>query len=109
MSHPLIVEAAESLFTPVCIYNNVSGGHDAQVLKSFKEPTWNYPVIRIVDQNGKDLVPRHSKDFSRAGLWSTMQAALKKNGRTIPKWFQFTAAEATTLKRGVDTAIFGMS
>ncbi|MCA9256836.1 MAG: thioredoxin family protein, partial [Phycisphaerales bacterium] len=45
LSHPLIRDAAESLFVPVAVYNNIPGD-DENTLKSFKEPAWNNPVVR---------------------------------------------------------------
>src|SRR5437764_1183987 len=57
LSHPLIVDAVESAFIPVVIYNNVEGD-DRRVLEHFHEPTWNNPVIRILDTGGTELAPR---------------------------------------------------
>ncbi|HRI61999.1 MAG TPA: thioredoxin family protein, partial [Saprospiraceae bacterium] len=57
LSHPLIVEAIERYFVPVCIYNN-KGGADAEALKTFQETAWNNPVVRIVRADYKDVVLR---------------------------------------------------
>ena len=56
LSHPLLVEAIESEFVPVAIYNN-RGGHDREVLGRFDEPAWNNPVVRLLGPDGRDLVP----------------------------------------------------
>ena len=57
LSHPVIVAAIEDRFIPLAIFNN-KGGEDRQVLKRYGEPSWNNPVVRITDNNGKDLIKR---------------------------------------------------
>ena len=78
LAHPLIVEAIESEFVPLAIYNN-KGGDDSEVLQLYNEPSWNNPVVRIVDQNGKDVVSRLNGNYSTAGLTSVMTQAIIKN------------------------------
>ena len=51
MSDPILVDMIENEFIPLCIYNNASG-HDANILKKYNEPSWNNPVIRILDEEG---------------------------------------------------------
>src|SRR5688572_26471260 len=70
LSHPLLVEAAETEFVPLAIYNNV-GGHDREILNRYDEPTWNNPVVRIVDARGRPLVSRLNGDYSKHGLAKT--------------------------------------
>ena len=76
LSHPLIVEAIETLFEPVAIYNN-KGGVDAATLKYFNEPSWNNPVVRIVDANRKNLVKRVAGNYSQLGVVQAMIQALR--------------------------------
>ncbi len=64
LSHPLIVEAMESEFIPVLIYNN-RGGKDAELLKKYHEPAWNYQVIRFFDNSAKDIIPRQKAKFEK--------------------------------------------
>jgi hypothetical protein len=59
LRHPLLVEAIEILFVPLVVHNN-KGGQDAKVLARFGEPSWNNPVVRIVDSHHKLIVPRVS-------------------------------------------------
>ncbi len=108
LSHPVLVEAAESLFTPVCIYNNRSGDRDEATRKAFDEPAWNNPVVRFVDAAKKDLRPRLANDWTAAGLANAMVEALGKAGKTAPPWLRCFAEQEVAAKRGVDTAIFGM-
>ena len=67
LSHPLLVDAIENQFVPLAIYNNVKG-HDKKILKKYNEPTWNNPVVRMVDKEGKDIQERLNGDYSQLGL-----------------------------------------
>lgn len=53
LSHPLVVEAIETEFTPLLIHNN-KPGKDAAALQRFKDPAWNYQVVRFLDSDAKD-------------------------------------------------------
>lgn len=92
LSHPLIVEAAEDLFVPVAIFNN-AGGADRAALERFEEPSWNNPVVRLVDAELAPLAPRISGDYSQAGLLEGMQAALTRAGRPVPTYLSNLARE----------------
>ena len=48
-------KAIESLFVPLAIFNN-KGGKDKKILDKYGEPSWNNPVVRIVDEQGVDVV-----------------------------------------------------
>jgi hypothetical protein len=104
LSHPLLVEAAETEFVPVAIYNNI-GGHDREILERYGEPTWNNPVVRIVDAAGKPLVPRLNGDYSKHGLAKAMIAALAKAGRAAPPYLALLEEE---LRPDVERAVFSM-
>jgi hypothetical protein len=69
---------------PVAIHNNTRGGEDAKILKRFKEPAWNYQVIRFVDADGKDLIPRKDRVWTLKPLAERMIASLKKAKRPVP-------------------------
>jgi len=101
LSHPLLVDAAETLFVPVAVYNNV-GGEDRKVLEAFGEPTWNNPVVRALGPDGKAIAPRLAGDYSVGGLARTMLKALEARGTTAPFWLAQLAP--ATLER----ATFGM-
>lgn len=92
LSHPLIVEAVETLFVPIAVFNNL-GGADAAALKRFNEPSWNNPVVRIVDANLKALSPRVSGDYSQFGLLNAMTGALRKSGHEIPGYLTLLQQE----------------
>ncbi len=107
MTHPLIIEAAESLFVPVAIYNNV-GGHDRKILDSFNEPSWNNPVVRIITPDGKALSPRLNGDYTRLGLVNSMVLALKNNNMEVPQYLEILQKELSANKLLKDNAVFSM-
>ena len=86
LSHPLMVEAIESLFVPLAIFNN-KGGKDKKVFDQYVEPSWNNPVERIVDQQGKDVVKRIGNDYSALTLCKRMIASLLKSKKRSARIF----------------------
>jgi len=107
LTHPLLIEAIESEFIPLAIHNN-KGGTDGEVLKRFNEPSWNNPVVRVIDLNGKDVVNRLNGNYSTAGLASTLtQAIIKQKGKT-PAYLQLLADELAAKQKGTATATYSM-
>jgi len=80
-----MVEAIESLFVPLAIFNNKEG-KDKKILDQYGEPSWNNPVVRIVDEQGKDVVKRIGNDYSALTLCKRMIAALLKNKKEVPEY-----------------------
>lgn len=107
LSHPLIVEAIETLFIPLAIYNNKQG-EDAKVLKYFKEPSWNNPVVRIVNSEKQDIIPRVNGNYSQLGLVDAMLQALHLNGLAAPKYLELLAEELRAEVLGTEKATFSM-
>lgn len=110
LSHPFIVEAIETLFVPVAIYNN-KGGADEAVLKRYGEPAWNNPVVRIVDARGEDLTARMPSFRSRSQVTSGMIAALRAAKREVPAYLtlldeELRAGEGGTAQATYETACF---
>jgi peptide methionine sulfoxide reductase MsrA len=95
MSHPLLVETIETFFVPLCIYNNKSG-LDASVLKMYGEPSWNNPVIRIVDEKGANLIRRISGNYSLGGVMNAIIEALHKTKKVIPEYVNVLHTESTS-------------
>lgn len=83
LSHPFIVEVIEDNFIPLVIYNNKKG-KDKEVLDLYKEPTWNNPVVRIVDGKGKNIVERLSGNYNLYGLSTTISNALLASNKLVP-------------------------
>lgn len=92
LSNPLLVDAIENEFIALAIYNN-KRGHDKMILEKFNEPSWNNPVVRIVDSDGKDLTKRISGDYSAAGVYRGMVDVLKHQKKPIPQYLQLMGLE----------------
>jgi Thioredoxin-like len=108
LQHPLIVEAIEEHFVPLCIFNNRKGA-DAAALDYFDELAWNNPVVRIVTYDGTDEVPRMDDFRSSAALVEGIYTALKRRGRVIPDYLRLLHAELLARERGTQVATFSMS
>lgn len=91
LSHPLIVRAIENEFTPLLIHNNGDGA-DAEVLQRYGEPAWNYQVVRFLDAEGRDIIPRKDRVWESAPLAGRMIAALEKAHRPVPEYLRPVAA-----------------
>src|SRR3954466_9012901 len=85
LSHPLVHEAAETLFVPVALYNNTSDDDDHRWLTHFDERAFNNPVVRILSTDHTDLAPRVDGDYSVGGIAHAMIAGLEKSNRDVPK------------------------
>ena len=106
LTHPLLVEAIESAFVPVLIYNN-QPGKDREILERYKEPAWNYQVVRFLDGKGKDLIPRKDRVWTLGPLVERMVATLERADRPVPPYLQALADESDQ-ERHAKTA-FAMS
>ncbi|MEZ4959941.1 MAG: VPGUxxT family thioredoxin-like (seleno)protein, type 2 [Saprospiraceae bacterium] len=107
LSHPLIVEAIETLFVPLAIYNNKQGD-DAKILQYFNEPAWNNPVVRIVNADKRDVTPRLSGDYSPYGLVSTMLNALNISNKVAPRYLELLGEALQAERLGTEKATLGM-
>lgn len=107
LSHPLIVEAAESLFVPVCVYNNIDGD-DGRTLKRFNEPAWNNPVVRIMTADGKSLTDRVAEEYTLAGIASAMCKSIEKSGARVPLYLKLLAEESISRKATTQKATIAM-
>lgn len=99
LSHPLMVEAIETSFIPLAIFNN-KGGHDAEILKKYKEPSWNNPVVRIINTSGRNVVSRISGDYSAVTLLKRMGESLTSRGRDIPQYMTLLEQELSAKATG---------
>ncbi len=90
-----VVAAIEANFTPLLIHNN-AGGEDAKVLAKYGEPAWNYQVVRFLNSDGTDLIPRKDRVWEAPELLARMKLALKKADRKIPADFGAKAAAVKT-------------
>ncbi len=97
LSNPLLVEAIEDLFIPLVIHNN-KGGKDREVLNQFNEPSWNNPVVRIVDATGTNLAPRVAGNYSAKGMYTAMHTALIKTYVEIPEYMNLLGKELSAVR-----------
>ena len=108
LTMPLIVEAIETHFIPLAIYNNRDGA-DAEVLKRYNEPAWNNPVVRAVDLYGKDVAVRLTGNYSASGLASWMTQVLIKNKGRAPQYLQLLTDELQSQQRKLSSITYSMS
>jgi len=92
LGNPRLVKLIESEFVPVAIFNN-QPGKDREILRRYKEPAWNYQVVRFLDAKGTDLIPRKDRVWSTAGIAGRMIRALEAAGRPVPKALRQLAAD----------------
>ena len=83
MTNPAIIQAIENSFVPLLIHNNTNGA-DALILKKYNEPSWNYQVIRFLNSDGKDIIPRKDKIKTTKALASRMILTLEKSKQPVP-------------------------
>ena len=84
LSNPALISTIENDFIPLAIFNN-KGGKDRKTLDVYKEPTWNNPVVRIVNAEGENLIPRIAGDYSKRKVALQLLYVLKKNKKAIPE------------------------
>lgn len=105
LSHPLLVEAMEDLWIPLAIHNNKPGA-DEEVLERYGEPAWNNPVVRFLDGEGVDLIPREDRVWTERGILARMIQALKATGGSVPAWLLLALEELEV--EGLERATFEM-
>ena len=81
LAQPRVIEILENDFIPVAIYNN-AGGYDKKILNHFNEPSWNYQVMRFLDADLKDIIPRKDKVWDVQGTLKRMAKALEVSGKS---------------------------
>jgi Thioredoxin-like len=77
LSDPAVVKSIEENFIPLLVPNN-QPGRDAEVLEKFGEPAWNYQVVRFLDADGRDLIPRKDRVWDVPELKQRMAQALER-------------------------------
>lgn len=109
LSHPLLKEAAETLFVPLAIKNNTKDDADAKVLARFGEKAWNNPVVRFIDAKAKPLAPKLDRDWTVRALANGMVTALTTAKRPVPAWLSLLAREEEARRRGLERAVFSQA
>ncbi|HAS41057.1 MAG TPA: hypothetical protein DCS93_11280 [Microscillaceae bacterium] len=106
MSNPLVVDVIENEFVPLCIFNNKRGA-DARILKKFSEPSWNNPVVRIINPSGKDITKRMGS-FHPKQVINGIAHALKKSNKKVPTYFQLLQKQVNAQYGTTEKAVFPM-
>ncbi len=104
LEHALLKEAIETEFVSVLVRNNVEGPEDA-IRRRYEEPAWNNPVVRFVDGDGEDLLPRKDGVWDAHGIARRMVETLQKAKRPVPGYLEVALCE-TAPKTA--TAVFRM-
>ena len=86
LTNPALVQAIENEFIPMLIHNNRSSGMDGEIMKRYREPSWNYQVIRFLDARGNDIIPRKDRIWTTRGVAARMIEALSAAGRPVPDY-----------------------
>ena len=97
LRHPLLVEAIEDEFVPLLIHNN-KGGEDGKIRKLYNEPSWNFQVMRFLDADGKDLIPRKDRVWVITDVAQRMIRSLEVHGRLVPRYLR-TVADLDDVER----------
>ncbi|KAI2504506.1 peptide-methionine (S)-S-oxide reductase [Fragilaria crotonensis] len=94
LSHPLLIEAAESLFIRVIVDIAGTTPDDAQLLARYHENCHHGTVIRIVNCKGHDLaVKLEGIRCSVANIAKAMRGVLDRKGLKVPKYLKLLEAE----------------
>ena len=92
LSNRVVVDGIEEAFVPLLIHNN-TGGVDAEVLRAFNEPAWNFQVVRFLDAKSNDIIPRKDRVWETGPLVERMIETLNKAGRPIPSYLRIIEQE----------------
>ena len=88
LTNPQLVKAIEEEFIPMLVYNNRSGGMDRELLERYREPAWNFQVIRFLDAEGKDIIPRKDRVWTTSGVARRMVKTLRVVKRQVPDYLE---------------------
>jgi len=70
------------------VYNNRGGGMDRELLEHYREPAWNFQVIRFLDANGRDIIPRKDRVWTTQGVAQRMVKTLQVLKRPVPDYLK---------------------
>ena len=66
-------------------------------------------MVRFIEPDRSLIVPRIVNDWTLPALAAGMVATLKKKEKPVPEYLKLLERETTGARRGVETAIFGMT
>lgn len=88
LTQPQLVRAIEEEFIPVLVYNNRNSGMDRVLLERYREPAWNFQVIRFLDARGRDIIPRKDRVWTARGVAARMVKTLETFKRPVPDYLE---------------------
>ena len=94
LSHPLLIEAAESMFVTVLVDMAGTNPDDVQIISRYHENRHNDTVVRIVNGKGNDLVARlEGRRCSIGDIVKSMRGALERKQLQVPIYLTFLEME----------------
>jgi len=106
LSNQALVTSIEEEFVPLLVYNNKFS--DKALLKRYGEPSWNYQVIRFLNGEGKDIIPRKDKVWTLQPLAKRMSDVLVKLERPVSENLGLMAAGKQVSLPELKEAAFAM-
>ena len=94
LSHPILRDVVQHAFEPVLVYNNKPV--DEALLARFEEPSWNNPVLRFLDADGQDVVPRKDRIWTPAQLADRLNSVLQAVDADVPPLLPLARHELDT-------------
>lgn len=91
LTNTQLVRAIEEEFIPMLVYNNRGGAMDRELLKRYREPAWNFQVIRFLDAKGRDIIPRKDRVWTTRGVAQRMVKTLETLKRPVPGYLNALA------------------
>lgn len=91
LTNTQLVRAIEQEFIPMLVYNNRGSGMDRKLLKRYREPAWNFQVIRFLDADGRDIIPRKDRVWTTRGVAQRMVKTLETLSRPVPDYLEALA------------------
>jgi len=88
LTNPQLVRAIEQEFIPMLVYNNRGSGMDRELLQRYREPSWNFQVIRFLDADGRDIIPRKNRVWTTRGVAQRMVKTLEVLNRPVPDYLE---------------------
>jgi phosphoglycerate dehydrogenase-like enzyme len=76
----------------VLVYNN-RPGRDAELLAHYREPAWNNPVLRFLDADGRDLLPRRDGVYGAGEIAARLAGALEAAHARVPGYLALVRDE----------------
>jgi len=102
----LLVEALETEFVPVLVYNNRSG-RDAELLARYEEPAWNNPVLRFFGAEHQELLERRDGVYRPREIADRMIGALEAAREKVPPYLRLVREELA--ESSYERAVFAMA